>query len=178
MVLIWGLGNNVCCLRGQSIAPICGVVLASIQQNFVLAKHPRHAARCCHEKQLMGPRLPFADSSRGSSPNCGNKLLRPHLQSSQLIFVCQLHWVKAHQTRQAVDDGQITMEDFHATRKLMVVANLGAHEHTDHEPSAEYLHWEVVAQAVNPSSNHKLRTRTEAWPRAKLPAPVEEEAAP
>eukprot|EP00971_Amphidinium_carterae_P147278 2918848-Amphidinium_carterae.1 len=29
-----------------------------------------------------------------------------------LTQACQLHWVKAHQTRQAVDEGGITLEDF------------------------------------------------------------------
>eukprot|EP00971_Amphidinium_carterae_P027167 535336-Amphidinium_carterae.2 len=86
---------------------------------------------------------------------------------------CQLHWVKAHQTRQAVDERRITLEDFQGNLEADEVANLGAAAHAAHEPTAEYLHWAVVAQAVwnfwflvGP----KLRERPEAWPRVRLPA--------
>eukprot|EP00971_Amphidinium_carterae_P263226 5222582-Amphidinium_carterae.2 len=43
---------------------------------------------------------------------------------------CQLHGVKAHQTRQAVDEGRITLAaslaDFHGNQDADEVANLGA----------------------------------------------------
>eukprot|EP00971_Amphidinium_carterae_P272897 5416113-Amphidinium_carterae.1 len=49
---------------------------------------------------------------------------------------CQLHWVKAHQTRQAVDEGRITFEDFQGNQEADEVANLGAAAHAAHEPTA------------------------------------------
>eukprot|EP00971_Amphidinium_carterae_P074359 1469365-Amphidinium_carterae.1 len=49
---------------------------------------------------------------------------------------CQLHWVKAHQTRQAVDEGRITIDDFQGNQEADVVANLGAAAHDAHEPTA------------------------------------------
>eukprot|EP00971_Amphidinium_carterae_P087879 1739053-Amphidinium_carterae.1 len=58
------------------------------------------------------------------------------------------------------------------------VANLGAAAHAVHEPSAEHLRWEVVAQAVRNfwlMVGPKLRDRPEAWPRVRLPAPAEAE---
>eukprot|EP00971_Amphidinium_carterae_P060928 1205981-Amphidinium_carterae.1 len=80
---------------------------------------------------------------------------------------------KAHQTRQAVDDGRITIEDFQGNQEANVVANLGAAAHETHEPTAEYLRWEVVAQGVRLFwllVGPKLRDRPEAWSRARLPA--------
>eukprot|EP00971_Amphidinium_carterae_P270353 5364348-Amphidinium_carterae.1 len=41
----------------------------------------------------------------------------------------QLHWIKAHQTQQAVIDGRVTMEDFLGNQEVDVVANLGAVEY-------------------------------------------------
>eukprot|EP00971_Amphidinium_carterae_P171860 3407295-Amphidinium_carterae.6 len=49
---------------------------------------------------------------------------------------CRLHWVKAHQTRQAVDAGRITLEDFQGNLEADEVANLGAAAHAAHEPTA------------------------------------------
>eukprot|EP00971_Amphidinium_carterae_P096950 1919265-Amphidinium_carterae.1 len=34
-----------------------------------------------------------------------------------LTQACQLHWVKAHQTRQVVDEGRITLEDFQGNQE-------------------------------------------------------------
>eukprot|EP00971_Amphidinium_carterae_P115973 2297372-Amphidinium_carterae.1 len=58
------------------------------------------------------------------------------------------------------------------------VANMGAAAHAQHEPTAEHLRWEAVAKAVRDFwilVGPKLRDRPEAWPRIKLPQPVEEE---
>eukprot|EP00971_Amphidinium_carterae_P063600 1258702-Amphidinium_carterae.1 len=57
----------------------------------------------------------------------------------------QLHRIHAHQTQQAVVDGWVFMEDFQGNQEADVVVNLGAAEHVPHEPSADYLFWEVVA---------------------------------
>eukprot|EP00971_Amphidinium_carterae_P236543 4694444-Amphidinium_carterae.1 len=65
-----------------------------------------------------------------------------------LTPACQFHWVKAHQTKQAVDEGRITFDDFQGNQEADEVANLGAAAHAAHEPTAEYLRWELVAQAV------------------------------
>eukprot|EP00971_Amphidinium_carterae_P014483 286164-Amphidinium_carterae.1 len=68
-----------------------------------------------------------------------------------------------------------------ATRKADEVANLGAGAHAAHEPTVEYLHWELVAQAVRVfwlMVGPKRRDRPEAWPRARLPAPAEDAEAP
>eukprot|EP00971_Amphidinium_carterae_P018559 366203-Amphidinium_carterae.1 len=92
---------------------------------------------------------------------------------------CQLHWVKAHQTRQAVDEGRITLEDFQGNLEADEVANLGAAAHAVHEPTAEYLRWELVAKAVRHfwlMVGPKLRERPEAWPRMRLHAPAAEDA--
>eukprot|EP00971_Amphidinium_carterae_P079629 1575810-Amphidinium_carterae.1 len=51
-------------------------------------------------------------------------------------------------TRQAVDEGRITLKDFQGNLEADEVANLGAAAHAAHEPTAEYLPWELVAQAV------------------------------
>eukprot|EP00971_Amphidinium_carterae_P299975 5959480-Amphidinium_carterae.2 len=59
------------------------------------------------------------------------------------------------------------------------MANLGAAAHAAHEPNAEYLRWETVAQAVRNFwllVGSKLKDRAEAWPRVRLPARAEEEA--
>eukprot|EP00971_Amphidinium_carterae_P004179 83219-Amphidinium_carterae.1 len=58
-------------------------------------------------------------------PGCRQSVLRAELLASvraleecqprarrALPQACQLHWVNAHQTRQAVDEGRITLEDF------------------------------------------------------------------
>eukprot|EP00971_Amphidinium_carterae_P331602 6465276-Amphidinium_carterae.2 len=66
---------------------------------------------------------------------------------SALTQACQLHWVKAHQTRQAVDECRITLEDFQGNHEAGEVANLGAAAHAAHEPTVEYLLRERVAQA-------------------------------
>eukprot|EP00971_Amphidinium_carterae_P199830 3966460-Amphidinium_carterae.1 len=87
---------------------------------------------------------------------------------------CQLHWVKAHQTRQAVDEGRITLEDFQGNQEADEVANLGAAAHATHEPTAEYLRWELVAQAVRHfwlMVGPKLRERPEAWVQSATPCP-------
>eukprot|EP00971_Amphidinium_carterae_P271336 5384403-Amphidinium_carterae.1 len=58
------------------------------------------------------------------------------------------------------------------------VANLGDAAHAQHEPTDEYIRWEVVAKTVRDFwllVGPKLRERPEAWPRIKLPKPVEEE---
>eukprot|EP00971_Amphidinium_carterae_P281021 5579639-Amphidinium_carterae.1 len=34
-----------------------------------------------------------------------------------LTQACQLHWVKAHQTHQAVDESRITLEDFQGNQE-------------------------------------------------------------
>eukprot|EP00971_Amphidinium_carterae_P257864 5118421-Amphidinium_carterae.1 len=60
---------------------------------------------------------------------------------------CRLQWVKAHQTREAVDEGRITLEDFQGNLEADEVANLGTAAHAPHEPTAEYLRWESVAKA-------------------------------
>eukprot|EP00971_Amphidinium_carterae_P270369 5364721-Amphidinium_carterae.1 len=52
------------------------------------------------------------------------------------------------QTQQAVVDGRIIMEEFQGNQEADVVANLGVAEYAPHEPSADYLFWEVVAKAV------------------------------
>eukprot|EP00971_Amphidinium_carterae_P029605 582314-Amphidinium_carterae.2 len=91
---------------------------------------------------------------------------------------CQLHWVKARQTRKAVDEGRITLADFQGNQEANEVANLGTVAHAEHEPTAEYLRWEVLAQAVRTfwlMVGPKLRDRPEAWPRVRLPAPAEAE---
>eukprot|EP00971_Amphidinium_carterae_P210883 4184279-Amphidinium_carterae.1 len=54
--------------------------------------------------------------------------------------------LKAHQTREAVEEGRITLEDFQGNLEADEVANLGAAAHALHEPTAEYLCWEIVAQ--------------------------------
>eukprot|EP00971_Amphidinium_carterae_P062537 1237872-Amphidinium_carterae.1 len=69
-------------------------------------------------------------------------------QSKNGVVKAQLHWVKAHQTRQAVDEGRVTLENFQGNQEADEVANSGAAAHVVHEPTAEYLRWEVVAQAV------------------------------
>eukprot|EP00971_Amphidinium_carterae_P026157 515809-Amphidinium_carterae.1 len=46
--------------------------------------------------------------------------------------------------------------------------------HAPHEPTAEYLRWEMVAKAVRNFwilVGPKLRERPEAWPRVRLPPP-------
>eukprot|EP00971_Amphidinium_carterae_P209936 4164329-Amphidinium_carterae.1 len=81
---------------------------------------------------------------------------------------CRFQLVKAHQTREAVDEGRITLEDFQVNLEADVVANLGAAAHAPHEPTAEYLRWEIVAKAVRDFwilVGPKLRERPEAWPR-------------
>eukprot|EP00971_Amphidinium_carterae_P042433 834185-Amphidinium_carterae.1 len=91
---------------------------------------------------------------------------------------CQLQWVKAHQTRGAVDEGRITLEDFQGNLEADEVANLGAAALAAHEPSAEYLRWEMVAKAVRNFwllVGPKLRECPEAWPRVRLPTPAVEE---
>eukprot|EP00971_Amphidinium_carterae_P228554 4533254-Amphidinium_carterae.2 len=91
---------------------------------------------------------------------------------------CQLQWLKPHQTRDAVDEGRITLEDFQGNLEADEVANLGAVAHAAHEPTAEYLQWETVAKAVCNFwllVGPKLRARPEAWPRVRLLAPAEEE---
>eukprot|EP00971_Amphidinium_carterae_P243585 4837428-Amphidinium_carterae.3 len=40
------------------------------------------------------------------------------------------------------------MEDFRVNQEADVVANLRAADHAPHEPSADWLHWELVAKAV------------------------------
>eukprot|EP00971_Amphidinium_carterae_P211306 4192761-Amphidinium_carterae.1 len=65
-----------------------------------------------------------------------------------LTQACQLHWVTAQQTRQAVDKGRITLEDVQGNQEADLVANFGAAAHAEHEPTVEYLRWELVAQAV------------------------------
>eukprot|EP00971_Amphidinium_carterae_P216681 4301513-Amphidinium_carterae.1 len=49
--------------------------------------------------------------------------------------------------------------------------------HALHEPTAEYLRWEIVAKAVRNfwfMVGPKLRERPEAWPRVHLPVPADE----
>eukprot|EP00971_Amphidinium_carterae_P123304 2441555-Amphidinium_carterae.1 len=97
-----------------------------------------------------------------------------------LWLACQLHCIKAHQTR-AVHDGWITMVDFQGNQEADMVASFGAAEHEVHEPSAVYLFWEQVAQAVRHVwllVGHKLRERPEAWSHVRLLAPAVEEALP
>eukprot|EP00971_Amphidinium_carterae_P163633 3244444-Amphidinium_carterae.4 len=56
-----------------------------------------------------------------------------------------------------------------------VVANLSAAEHEPHEPSADWFHWELVANAVRNFwvlVGPKLRERLGAWPCVRLPTPV------
>eukprot|EP00971_Amphidinium_carterae_P141522 2804237-Amphidinium_carterae.1 len=56
----------------------------------------------------------------------------------------QLHWIKAHQKEGC------------------------AAEHVPHEPTADWLHWELVAKSVRHVRllvGPKLRERPEAWPR-------------
>eukprot|EP00971_Amphidinium_carterae_P056382 1113357-Amphidinium_carterae.1 len=60
---------------------------------------------------------------------------------------CRLQRVKAHQTRDAVEEGRITLEDFQGSLEADEVANLGVAAHAAHEPTAEYLRWEIVAKA-------------------------------
>eukprot|EP00971_Amphidinium_carterae_P286564 5689257-Amphidinium_carterae.1 len=55
----------------------------------------------------------------------------------------QLHWIKAHQTQQAIEDGRITMDDIHGNQEADIVSNLGSAEHD--EPS-DWLHWELHGQ--------------------------------
>eukprot|EP00971_Amphidinium_carterae_P110144 2181921-Amphidinium_carterae.4 len=45
-------------------------------------------------------------------------------------------------------NGPVTLEDFQGNQDADVVANLGGAEHQVHEPSADYLCWEQVAQEV------------------------------
>eukprot|EP00971_Amphidinium_carterae_P121996 2415783-Amphidinium_carterae.1 len=55
---------------------------------------------------------------------------------------------------------------------------MGAAAHAQHEPTS-YLRWVDVAKAVRDFwllVAPKLRDRPEAWPRIKLPKPVDEEA--
>eukprot|EP00971_Amphidinium_carterae_P200340 3975736-Amphidinium_carterae.1 len=62
------------------------------------------------------------------------------------------------------------MEDFQGNQEADVVASLGAA--TNHEPSADWLHWELVAKAVRHiwlQAGPKRRERPEAWPRVRLP---------
>eukprot|EP00971_Amphidinium_carterae_P181328 3597377-Amphidinium_carterae.1 len=61
---------------------------------------------------------------------------------------CRLQWVKAHQTREAVEEGRISLEDFLGNEEADVAANLGAAAHAQHEPTPEYLRWVEVAKAV------------------------------
>eukprot|EP00971_Amphidinium_carterae_P262524 5207442-Amphidinium_carterae.1 len=85
------------------------------------------------------------------------------------------------QTRQAIDEGWITLADFQGNEEADVVANLGASAHAEHEPTAEYLRWGTVAQAVRVFwllVGQKLRDRPKAWLRARLPAPAEVEEIP
>eukprot|EP00971_Amphidinium_carterae_P090959 1800283-Amphidinium_carterae.1 len=92
--------------------------------------------------------------------------------------MCIRDRVKAHQTREAVDEGGITLEDFQGNLEADEVANLGAADHAEHEPSAEYLRWEIVAKPVRNFwllVGPKLRERPEAWPRVRLPGPAVEE---
>eukprot|EP00971_Amphidinium_carterae_P207398 4114872-Amphidinium_carterae.1 len=75
--------------------------------------------------------------------------------------------VRARNALPQVCQLRITIEDFQGNQETDVVANLGAAEHADHEPSAEYLRWEVAAQAVRLFwllAGPKLRDRPEAWP--------------
>eukprot|EP00971_Amphidinium_carterae_P154058 3055171-Amphidinium_carterae.1 len=61
------------------------------------------------------------------------------------------------------------MQDFQGNEEADVVANLGTAEHAPHEPSADYLFWEVVSKAVRHVwllLGPKLGKRLEAWPRA------------
>eukprot|EP00971_Amphidinium_carterae_P237734 4719659-Amphidinium_carterae.1 len=81
---------------------------------------------------------------------------------------CRLQWVKAHQTREVVEEGRITLEDFQGNLEADEMANLGAAAHALHEPTAEYLRWEIAANAVRNFwilVGPKLRERPEAWPR-------------
>eukprot|EP00971_Amphidinium_carterae_P245375 4872780-Amphidinium_carterae.1 len=48
---------------------------------------------------------------------------------------------KAHQARQAVDEGGIPLADFQGNQEADEVANLGAAAHAENEPTAEYLRW-------------------------------------
>eukprot|EP00971_Amphidinium_carterae_P161793 3207396-Amphidinium_carterae.1 len=98
-----------------------------------------------------------------------------------LTQACQLHWVKAHQTRHAVDERWITLKDFQGNQEADEVANLGAVAHAAHEPTAEYLRWRLWLRRfvsfwllVGP----KLRDRPEAWPCARLPALAKDAEAP
>eukprot|EP00971_Amphidinium_carterae_P088079 1742355-Amphidinium_carterae.1 len=52
-----------------------------------------------------------------------------------LFQSCQVHWIKAHQTQQAVEEVRVTMDDFQGNQEADVVVNLGAAEHAPHEPS-------------------------------------------
>eukprot|EP00971_Amphidinium_carterae_P320844 6377770-Amphidinium_carterae.1 len=72
----------------------------------------------------------------------------------------------------------MTLEDFQGNLEADEVANLGTAAHALHEPTAEYLRWEIAAKAVRNFwilVGPKLRERPEAWPRVKLPPPAEEE---
>eukprot|EP00971_Amphidinium_carterae_P054951 1082956-Amphidinium_carterae.4 len=63
------------------------------------------------------------------------------------------------------------MEDFQGNQEADVVANVGTAEHVPHEPSADYLLWEVVAKAVKLVwllAGPKLHAGPEAWPRVRL----------
>eukprot|EP00971_Amphidinium_carterae_P100125 1979884-Amphidinium_carterae.1 len=98
--------------------------------------------------------------------------------SRALTQDCRLQWVKAHQTREAVEEGRISFEDFQGNQEADEAANLGAAAHAQHEPTIEYLRWVDVAKAVRDFwllVAPKLRDRPEAWPRIKLPKPVEED---
>eukprot|EP00971_Amphidinium_carterae_P150979 2994151-Amphidinium_carterae.2 len=66
-------------------------------------------------------------------------------------------------------------------READEVANLGTAAHALHEPTAEYLRWELVAQAVRVIwllVAPKLRDRPESWLHARLPAPAEDAETP
>eukprot|EP00971_Amphidinium_carterae_P314231 6246117-Amphidinium_carterae.1 len=59
------------------------------------------------------------------------------------------------------------MEDFRGNLEADVVANLGAAEHVPHEPTADWVHWELVAKSVRHfwlMVGPKLRERPEACP--------------
>eukprot|EP00971_Amphidinium_carterae_P001343 26743-Amphidinium_carterae.1 len=76
----------------------------------------------------------------------------------------QLQWVKAHQTRQAVDDGRITIEDFQGNQEADVVANVGAAEHDAHEPCGPGCWTLVASPGLVPGC--RRRSRCCRWSRS------------
>eukprot|EP00971_Amphidinium_carterae_P171506 3399709-Amphidinium_carterae.1 len=55
-----------------------------------------------------------------------------------------------HQTQPTVIEGRVSPEDFQGNQDANAIANLGAAENDDpHEPSADWLDWEVINRHVS-----------------------------